>query len=181
MQAGNNEDYQVAESLKLELDYSDENPENFRKTNFPAFALLLHPHSQEHHLTFYFFLYPSVDTSTRRPSRTPSTPSLRSFITEDLLTEERTRPIEPSEIFTNGTSGMELRNLGRNGISFQVDSFPSLGWKVSRFNASGLVPFSLVGADFSLLRIITQASPTSERSTGSLTETRRSDSLNLVQ
>ncbi|KAL7409700.1 glycoside hydrolase family 2 protein [Mrakia frigida] len=34
--AGNNEDYQVAESLKLELDYSDENPENFRKTNFPA-------------------------------------------------------------------------------------------------------------------------------------------------
>lgn len=35
--AGNNEDYQVAESLNLELDYNDENPEtDFRKTNFPA-------------------------------------------------------------------------------------------------------------------------------------------------
>ncbi|KAI0637996.1 glycoside hydrolase family 2 protein [Trametes polyzona] len=33
--AGNNEDYQVAESLKLELDYSDETSD-FRKTNFPA-------------------------------------------------------------------------------------------------------------------------------------------------
>lgn len=33
--AGNNEDYQVAESLKLELDYSDEKSD-FRKTNFPA-------------------------------------------------------------------------------------------------------------------------------------------------
>ncbi|KAF8165386.1 glycoside hydrolase family 2 protein [Crassisporium funariophilum] len=33
--AGNNEDYQVAESLKLELDYSDEHSD-FRKTNFPA-------------------------------------------------------------------------------------------------------------------------------------------------
>ncbi|KAG8934638.1 hypothetical protein FRC02_009582 [Tulasnella sp. 418] len=35
--AGNNEDYQVAEALKLELDYSDEDPSSdFRKTNFPA-------------------------------------------------------------------------------------------------------------------------------------------------
>ncbi|KAF8307944.1 glycoside hydrolase family 2 protein [Clavulina sp. PMI_390] len=35
--AGNNEDYQVAESLKLELDYADEDPKSdFRKTNFPA-------------------------------------------------------------------------------------------------------------------------------------------------
>ncbi|KAG6855148.1 hypothetical protein C0991_006077 [Blastosporella zonata] len=33
--AGNNEDYQVAESLKLELDYDDETSD-FRKTNFPA-------------------------------------------------------------------------------------------------------------------------------------------------
>ncbi|KAH8106015.1 glycoside hydrolase family 2 protein [Cristinia sonorae] len=33
--AGNNEDYQVAESLNLELDYSDEQSD-FRKTNFPA-------------------------------------------------------------------------------------------------------------------------------------------------
>ncbi|THH31326.1 hypothetical protein EUX98_g2891 [Antrodiella citrinella] len=33
--AGNNEDYQVAESLKLDLDYSDETSD-FRKTNFPA-------------------------------------------------------------------------------------------------------------------------------------------------
>ncbi|KAF5322547.1 hypothetical protein D9619_000300 [Psilocybe cf. subviscida] len=33
--AGNNEDYQIAESLKLELDYSDEHSD-FRKTNFPA-------------------------------------------------------------------------------------------------------------------------------------------------
>lgn len=33
--AGNNEDYQIAESLKLELDYSDETSD-FRKTNFPA-------------------------------------------------------------------------------------------------------------------------------------------------
>lgn len=33
--AGNNEDYQVAESLSLELDYSDETSD-FRKTNFPA-------------------------------------------------------------------------------------------------------------------------------------------------
>ncbi|KIY73725.1 glycoside hydrolase family 2 protein [Cylindrobasidium torrendii FP15055 ss-10] len=33
--AGNNEDYQVAESLNLELDYSDETSD-FRKTNFPA-------------------------------------------------------------------------------------------------------------------------------------------------
>ncbi|KAH9849972.1 glycoside hydrolase family 2 protein [Lenzites betulinus] len=33
--AGNNEDYQIAESLKLELDYSDEKSD-FRKTNFPA-------------------------------------------------------------------------------------------------------------------------------------------------
>ncbi|KAI0068656.1 glycoside hydrolase family 2 protein [Artomyces pyxidatus] len=32
---GNNEDYQVAESLKLELDYDDETSD-FRKTNFPA-------------------------------------------------------------------------------------------------------------------------------------------------
>lgn len=30
-------DYQVAESLKLELDYSDESPKSdYRKTNFPA-------------------------------------------------------------------------------------------------------------------------------------------------
>ncbi|KAG8980228.1 hypothetical protein FRB93_009335 [Tulasnella sp. JGI-2019a] len=35
--AGNNEDYQVAESLNLELDYNDESPKSdFRKTNFPA-------------------------------------------------------------------------------------------------------------------------------------------------
>ncbi|CAE7190017.1 unnamed protein product [Rhizoctonia solani] len=35
--AGNNEDYQVAESLKLELDYdADPNKVDFRKTNFPA-------------------------------------------------------------------------------------------------------------------------------------------------
>ncbi|KAG8704957.1 hypothetical protein FRC11_009435, partial [Ceratobasidium sp. 423] len=35
--AGNNEDYQVAESLKLELDYdADPNEVDFRKTNFPA-------------------------------------------------------------------------------------------------------------------------------------------------
>ncbi|PPR06573.1 hypothetical protein CVT24_001754 [Panaeolus cyanescens] len=33
--AGNNEDYQIAESYKLELDYSDEKSD-FRKTNFPA-------------------------------------------------------------------------------------------------------------------------------------------------
>ncbi|GJE84980.1 glycoside hydrolase family 2 protein [Phanerochaete sordida] len=33
--AGNNEDYQVAESFKLELDYNDEHSD-FRKTNFPA-------------------------------------------------------------------------------------------------------------------------------------------------
>ncbi|CDO71388.1 Glycoside Hydrolase Family 2 protein [Trametes cinnabarina] len=33
--AGNNEDYQIAESLKLELDYEDEKSD-FRKTNFPA-------------------------------------------------------------------------------------------------------------------------------------------------
>ncbi|KDR83785.1 hypothetical protein GALMADRAFT_133195 [Galerina marginata CBS 339.88] len=33
--AGNNEDYQVAESLKLELDYNDEKSD-FRDTNFPA-------------------------------------------------------------------------------------------------------------------------------------------------
>ncbi|KAF7332163.1 Beta-mannosidase B [Mycena kentingensis (nom. inval.)] len=33
--AGNNEDYQIAESLKLELDYTDETSD-FRKTNFPA-------------------------------------------------------------------------------------------------------------------------------------------------
>lgn len=33
--AGNNEDYQIAESYKLELDYSDETSD-FRKTNFPA-------------------------------------------------------------------------------------------------------------------------------------------------
>ncbi|KAJ3841473.1 glycoside hydrolase family 2 protein [Lentinula raphanica] len=33
--AGNNEDYQVAESMHLELDYSDE-VSDFRKTNFPA-------------------------------------------------------------------------------------------------------------------------------------------------
>lgn len=33
--AGNNEDYQVAESFKLDLDYSDEHSD-FRKTNFPA-------------------------------------------------------------------------------------------------------------------------------------------------
>ncbi|KAL0950040.1 hypothetical protein HGRIS_010048 [Hohenbuehelia grisea] len=33
--AGNNEDYQIAESLKLDLDYSDEKSD-FRKTNFPA-------------------------------------------------------------------------------------------------------------------------------------------------
>ncbi|KAG6919397.1 hypothetical protein DXG01_006280 [Tephrocybe rancida] len=33
--AGNNEDYQVAESLKLELNYDDETSD-FRKTNFPA-------------------------------------------------------------------------------------------------------------------------------------------------
>ncbi|KAF9263450.1 glycoside hydrolase family 2 protein [Marasmius fiardii PR-910] len=33
--AGNNEDYQIAESLKLELDYSDETSD-FRNTNFPA-------------------------------------------------------------------------------------------------------------------------------------------------
>ncbi|KAF9462600.1 glycoside hydrolase family 2 protein [Collybia nuda] len=33
--AGNNEDYQIAESLKLELDYSDETSD-FRETNFPA-------------------------------------------------------------------------------------------------------------------------------------------------
>ncbi|KAH7345103.1 beta-mannosidase [Rhizoctonia solani] len=35
--AGNNEDYQVAESLKLELDYdADPSEVDFRKTNFPA-------------------------------------------------------------------------------------------------------------------------------------------------
>ncbi|KAG8907051.1 hypothetical protein FRB99_005428 [Tulasnella sp. 403] len=35
--AGNNEDYQIAESYKLELDYTDEDPlSDFRKTNFPA-------------------------------------------------------------------------------------------------------------------------------------------------
>ncbi|KAG8871660.1 hypothetical protein FRB97_008399 [Tulasnella sp. 331] len=35
--AGNNEDYQVAESYNLELDYNDEDPKtDFRKTNFPA-------------------------------------------------------------------------------------------------------------------------------------------------
>ncbi|KAJ1311549.1 hypothetical protein OPQ81_010033 [Rhizoctonia solani] len=35
--AGNNEDYQVAESLKLELDYNaDPSKVDFRKTNFPA-------------------------------------------------------------------------------------------------------------------------------------------------
>ncbi|TFK43576.1 glycoside hydrolase family 2 protein [Crucibulum laeve] len=33
--AGNNEDYQIAEQLKLELDYGDETSD-FRKTNFPA-------------------------------------------------------------------------------------------------------------------------------------------------
>ncbi|KAJ7781282.1 glycoside hydrolase family 2 protein [Mycena metata] len=33
--AGNNEDYQIAESLNLELDYSDETS-NYLKTNFPA-------------------------------------------------------------------------------------------------------------------------------------------------
>lgn len=33
--AGNNEDYQIAEALKLELDYSDETSD-YRKTNFPA-------------------------------------------------------------------------------------------------------------------------------------------------
>ncbi|KAL4267421.1 Beta-mannosidase glycosyl hydrolase [Pleurotus pulmonarius] len=33
--AGNNEDYQIAESLKLELDYSDETSD-YRNTNFPA-------------------------------------------------------------------------------------------------------------------------------------------------
>ncbi|KAJ7179206.1 beta-mannosidase [Mycena filopes] len=33
--AGNNEDYQIAESLKLELDYSDEKSD-YLKTNFPA-------------------------------------------------------------------------------------------------------------------------------------------------
>ncbi|KAF7313298.1 Beta-mannosidase B [Mycena chlorophos] len=33
--AGNNEDYQIAESLNLELDYNDEKSD-FRKTNFPA-------------------------------------------------------------------------------------------------------------------------------------------------
>ncbi|KZT33739.1 glycoside hydrolase family 2 protein [Sistotremastrum suecicum HHB10207 ss-3] len=33
--AGNNEDYQIAESSKLDLDYSDESSD-FRKTNFPA-------------------------------------------------------------------------------------------------------------------------------------------------
>jgi hypothetical protein len=33
--AGNNEDYQVAESFNLELDYADETSD-FRKTNFPA-------------------------------------------------------------------------------------------------------------------------------------------------
>ncbi|KAI0082455.1 glycoside hydrolase family 2 protein [Panus rudis PR-1116 ss-1] len=33
--AGNNEDYQIAESFKLDLDYNDEHSD-FRKTNFPA-------------------------------------------------------------------------------------------------------------------------------------------------
>jgi len=33
--AGNNEDYQIAESFKLDLDYSDETSD-FRQTNFPA-------------------------------------------------------------------------------------------------------------------------------------------------
>lgn len=35
MQAGNNEDYQVAEQLKLDLDYSDDQTDA-RTTNFPA-------------------------------------------------------------------------------------------------------------------------------------------------
>lgn len=34
--AGNNEDYQVAESSNLTYKYSDKNPENWLKTNFPA-------------------------------------------------------------------------------------------------------------------------------------------------
>jgi beta-mannosidase len=34
--AGNNEDYQIAESEKLDYDPTDTNPENWLKTNFPA-------------------------------------------------------------------------------------------------------------------------------------------------
>ncbi|KAG8986593.1 hypothetical protein FRB90_003901, partial [Tulasnella sp. 427] len=55
--AGNNEDYQVAESLKLELDYSDEDPKtDFRKTNFPArhiYERLLPSIINEHSDVFY--------------------------------------------------------------------------------------------------------------------------------
>lgn len=36
MFAGNNEDYQVAESAKLTYEYADKNPENWLKTDFPA-------------------------------------------------------------------------------------------------------------------------------------------------
>lgn len=53
--AGNNEDYQIAESLKLELDYSDEHSD-FRKTNFPArhiYERVLPAVVQEHSTIYY--------------------------------------------------------------------------------------------------------------------------------
>ena len=34
--AGNNEDYQLAESEKLTYNFADKNPENWLKTDFPA-------------------------------------------------------------------------------------------------------------------------------------------------
>ncbi|KAF7355273.1 Beta-mannosidase B [Mycena sanguinolenta] len=124
--AGNNEDYQLAESVKLELDYSDEKSD-YLKTNFPArhiYERLLPAVVEKLSDTFYHRGSPY--SGQGKVTTDPAYGDIRGFF-----------PFTSPNVLTpapwiNGMFGMGRKNLGTTGTSWPDGSYPSLGCKASR-------------------------------------------------
>jgi len=185
-QAGNNEDYQVAESLKLELDYSDENPENFRKTNFPAFVQLS--------LSYFSPLSPLAKPKAHSdPLLAPAFLSSR-YIYEKTLPDavnslssihyHRGSPYGGKDTTDRTVGDLHQWNVW-HGTQEPWTNWDKLSGRfVSEFGMEGEFEHlaSLLSRQTDLFpstSCFTQGSPTSERSIGFSMETRKSDTLNL--
>lgn len=124
-------DYQVAEQLGLELDYSDETGD-FRKTNFPARHIYerVLPHIVEKYSDIHYHRGSPYSGQGR-----PTTDQTLGDLHQCKLFEPWPCGLQ-IEIHLQGTSGTGRRNHGKIWIYWLVDLSQSLGckqWPPSHF------------------------------------------------
>lgn len=115
-------DYQLAEQLGLELDYSDETGD-FRKTNFPS------RHIYERVLPLIVGKYSNIHYHRGSPysgQGRPTTDQTLGDLHQCKMFESYPCGLH-SEVYLQGTSGMGRRNHGKTGIYWLVDLSQSLG------------------------------------------------------